>query len=188
MPTAQSERKPARRARAPAPAQAHAAQAQATLHPGREDCRAALDRVMASTPFEAAPRLSAFLRFVVEAALDGHGHTVKAYTVAVQAFGRSADFDPATDAIVRVEARRLRAALDRYYVGAGDEDPLLITIPRGSYVPQFHWRAAPDREARGGTNSRTAVLVAECRARVEALKLTMAALQTTLGRMRVIQR
>ena len=100
---------------------------------------AALDRILSSDVFRGAPQLSAFLSFIVERALDGRSSELKGYTVAVEAFGRSPDFDPQTDPIVRVEAGRLRKALSQYYLGDGIGDPIRITIPVGAYVPAFEF-------------------------------------------------
>jgi hypothetical protein len=110
------------------------------LPPSPNAARAALRRLTGSAPFKGAPQLSAFLRYVVETVLDGHAGSIKAYTVAIEALGRPHSFDPTADAIVRVEAGRLRHALARYYDGDGADDPVLIDLPRGSYVPEFHWR------------------------------------------------
>lgn len=65
---------------------------------------------------------------------------LKAYTVATEVLGRNADFDPQTDPIVRVEATRLRRALDRYYLAEGRDDPVRITMPRGGYSIVIHGR------------------------------------------------
>lgn len=99
--------------------------------------RAGLARVLASDAFRAAPQLSAFLGFIVERAIMGRAAELKGYTIAVEAFGRSTDFDPQTDPIVRVEAGRLRRALAQYYAGDGAADPVRITMPVGGYVPAF---------------------------------------------------
>ena len=47
------------------------------------------------------------------------------------------EFDPQVDPIVRVEAGRLRRALEHYYLTAGKNDPVRIEIPKGGYVPTF---------------------------------------------------
>jgi adenylate cyclase len=107
---------------------------------GAEEIREACTRVVASPAFRASPQLSAFLRFVVEATLSGQSERIKGYTIAVEALGRDADFDPQTDPIVRVEAGRLRRALERYYGETGVDDPVAIELPRGSYVPVFNRR------------------------------------------------
>jgi hypothetical protein len=107
---------------------------------GHEDVRAALRRVIASPPVRNAPRLAAFLCYVVERTLAGHGGRIKGYTIGVEALGRRPDFDPQSNPIVRVEAGRLRAALARYYNDAGRHDGVVIEIERGGYVPQFRYR------------------------------------------------
>jgi hypothetical protein len=113
--------------------------------PEPEDCRAALARVLASPLFQGSPKLAAFLRFVVEEKLAGQSERIKGYTIGIEALGRGQNFDPQADPIVRVEAGRLRRTLDAYYVGAGIDDPMVITLPVGSYVPIFALRksAAP---------------------------------------------
>jgi hypothetical protein len=117
---------------------------QRSIEPARDpDAREIADqlaRIMASAALRGAPRLSAFLRFVVEMTLAGRGDRIKGYTIAVGALGRAADFDPQCNAIVRVEAGRLRRALARFYAGEGRDEPVLIELPRGGYVPNFRRR------------------------------------------------
>ena len=96
-----------------------------------------LGRVLASEPFVASPMLAAFLRFVVEETLAGRGDRLKAYTIAVGALGRSDDFDPNDNPLVRVQARRLRQALERWYLTDGRSAALMIELPLGTYVPSF---------------------------------------------------
>jgi len=110
--------------------------------PTAEEIRRELTRMVDSVTFRGAPRLTRFLTFVVEATLAGKADGIKAYTIAVDALGRGSDFDPQTDAIVRVQAGRLRSALARYYAASGCDDPLAIDLPRGTYVPTFRRRGA----------------------------------------------
>ena len=78
-----------------------------------------------------------------------HTEYLKGYTIATEALGRDDNFDPQIDPIVRVEAGRLRYALEHYYSNGGAGDPVVIELPRGSYVPTFHRnRNAPGRLAR----------------------------------------
>ena len=102
--------------------------------------RGALARVVASEPFRNAPRLVSFLSFIVDKTIAGEAGGLKGYTIATQALGRRDDFDPQADPIVRVEAGRLRRALQAYYEGEGAEDPLRIVVPVGSYVPLLEER------------------------------------------------
>ncbi|WP_046867943.1 tetratricopeptide repeat protein [Microvirga massiliensis] len=106
-------------------------------HPSPTEIRSALQRVTLSEAFRNTPQLVSFLTFVVERSLAGEAQEIKGYTIATRALGRPPDFDPQTDPIVRVEAGRLRRALDLYYAGSGKGDPVRIRIPRGSYVPRF---------------------------------------------------
>lgn len=108
--------------------------------PSPRDIHAALDRICASRTFKASPRLTSFLRFVVEVTLSGRGDRLKGYTVGVEALGRGDNFNPQIDPIVRVEAIRLRAALASYYSGPGVRDPVVIEMPRGHYVTLFRRR------------------------------------------------
>lgn len=96
-----------------------------------------LQRVMKSPEFPATQQQRNFLRFVVTETLEGRADEIKAYTVATRVFGRSADFNQAVDPIVSIQANKLRRALERYYLVAGQLDPIHITIPKGTYVPAF---------------------------------------------------
>ena len=109
--------------------------AQASNQPTDPEIRVALARLGAK--LKGAPRLQAFLRLIVERTLAGEGDRLKAYTIAVEALGRGANFDPQADPIVRVEAARLRRALAAYYAGEGADDPVVIGLPRGHYAPAF---------------------------------------------------
>ena len=108
--------------------------------PDTVDIRAALDRVTGSAEFRASLQLVAFLRFIVETSLSGGADRLKAYTIGTEALGRGSDFDPQGDPIVRVEAQRLRRTLSAYYAGGGADDPIIIDVPRGGYVPSFRHR------------------------------------------------
>jgi hypothetical protein len=115
--------------------------------PKAADIRAALGRIVASSCLNKSPQLAHFLTFVVDETLAGRGDRIKAYNVAADALGRDADFDPQNDPIVRVEAGRLRRALDHYYTNGGAGDPVVIDLPRGHYVPVF--RANKTRRGAG---------------------------------------
>jgi TolB-like protein len=108
-----------------------------------DDCRLQLDRILKSDDFEATVRERRFLSHVIEETLAGRGSRIKAYSIAVEAFGRDASFDPQNDPIVRIMAGALRRSLERYYLTAGHSDPIVITIPKGSYVPTFLPRPSP---------------------------------------------
>ena len=121
-------------------AMAEAIDSASELAPAPDEIRAALDHILFSEVFRRSPQLGAFLRFVTEEVLHGKGDRIKAYTIGVEVLRRDANFDPQIDPIVRVEATRLRRAIERYYAGPGQDDAIIIDLPRGSYVPTFRHR------------------------------------------------
>jgi len=94
--------------------------------PHADDVRAQVARMTKSHVFANSPQLSAFLLFVVEALLRGKSERLKGYTIGVEVLRRDASFDPQLDPIVRVEATRLRRAIERYYAGPGAGDAVMI--------------------------------------------------------------
>ena len=106
--------------------------------PTPEAIRAALERILQSDDFRGSDKQRQFLSFVVKETLAGRALQLKGYTIAVAVYGRTETFDPQIDPIVRVEAGRLRRAVEHYYLTAGKTDPVRIKIPKGSYKPTFH--------------------------------------------------
>jgi serine/threonine-protein kinase len=94
-----------------------------------------LDKILTSSTFIRSKRLGRFLRFTVEQCLDGRQNSLKEYLVGVEVFNKLESFDPRIDSIVRVEARRLRSKLERYYQTEGKDDGVIIQFRKGSYVP-----------------------------------------------------
>lgn len=101
------------------------------------EIRAQLDRILHHSEFHATDKMRAFLRFVVEETLAGRAKHIKGFTIATEVYGRGADFDAAHDPVVRIQAGRLRRAMERYYLVTGGQDLIRIEIPTGSYVPKF---------------------------------------------------
>ena len=102
-----------------------------------EQVHTELHRIMDSAHFDASERNRRFLGYVVEETLMGRGERIKAYTIATMVFGRDDGFDPTLDPVVRMEARRLRRSLERFYLFEGEEGAIRIALPKGGYVPQF---------------------------------------------------
>ena len=102
-----------------------------------EDVRAQLQRVLSSKAFQSARRAGDILRFVVEETLAGRGARLKEYAIGAEALGRGKAFDPKSDPIARVEASRLRARLNLYNATEGAGDAVVITVPKGRYLPEF---------------------------------------------------
>jgi TolB-like protein/Flp pilus assembly protein TadD len=101
------------------------------------EIQSVLERVCQSRPFMRSKQLQRLIRFIVEETRAGRGARLKEYVLGVEVFGRPADFDPRIDSIVRVEARRLRAALHAYYSEEGRSDAVVIDLAKGSYAPTF---------------------------------------------------
>lgn len=99
-----------------------------------------LAKVLSSALFRGSNRSSKLLRFLVEQTLNGQQSRLKEYAVGTAALGRARSFDPRTDPIVRTEASRLRSRLDNYYRTEGQDDLLVIVLPKGRYVPRFECR------------------------------------------------
>ena len=103
----------------------------------KEDVFAQLRRILDSPQISRSVVLTDFLTFVVKETLAGRHEGLKEYTIGVQALRKEQDFNPQVDSIVRIHAGRLRRALKEYYYEEGKEDPIVISIPKGSYAPNF---------------------------------------------------
>jgi adenylate cyclase len=121
-----------------------------------DEVRTQLERVLESRGFRGSARLQRFLRLAVERTLAGETDLLKEYSVGRDAFDRGADYDPRSDSIVRVEAQRLRRKLREYYRGSGAEDPIVIHLVPGSYVPEFKRVPSPLADILGETSVSTA--------------------------------
>lgn len=96
-----------------------------------------LERLVSSPGFSGSEKLCTFLRFIVAQSLAGRTEQIKESVIGTEVYGRKPGYDTKTDAIVRVEAGRLRARLKLYYEGPGRSETLRIDLPKGTYVPVF---------------------------------------------------
>ena len=99
--------------------------------------RAELETVLVSGVLGRANNLVRLLTFVCQKYFEGAHDEIKEYSIAVQVLGRSVDFDPQVDTIVRVTAHGLRKRLEEYYRTAGAKHQVRICLPPGHYVPKF---------------------------------------------------
>jgi hypothetical protein len=99
-----------------------------------------LNRILASKTFSQVDRLKRFASFIVQEAVANRGGDLKEYVIGIQVFGKESSFDPRTDPIVRVQARRLRARLAKYYSEEGQADEVIVDLPKGGYAPLFRRR------------------------------------------------
>ena len=107
--------------------------------------REAASLIVASPPFSRSPQLKRFLTFLVQETLAGRDTRLKEYVIGVEVFDRPDCYDPRVDALVRVEARRLRQALESYYAADGRHAPLVVELPRGGYRLSFRLNGVSTR-------------------------------------------
>jgi hypothetical protein len=104
---------------------------------------AQLERMLANPHFSNSRRFPSFLRYIVNATINGQADLLKERTLGIEIFGKDPDYDTAVEPIVRVTAAEIRKRIAQYYQDSGHVDELRISLPPGSYVPQFHPPATP---------------------------------------------
>ena len=108
--------------------------------PTHADILEQLDRIRSSSEFDVPERARQFFAYVVGETVGGRANRIKAYSIAVEVYGRSCSFDPQIDPVVRIQAGLIRRGLEHYYLVAGQNDPIVVTMPKGGYVPVFSRR------------------------------------------------
>lgn len=111
----------------------------------REQYLLQVEKLANSHVLHSSESLCKLLRYLAKHALDHPGQPIKEYQIATEVFGRSQDFDPQLDSMVRVQAGRLRAKLSEYYSSNGAEDIIAVELPKGTYILAFHHRVPPAR-------------------------------------------
>jgi hypothetical protein len=122
--------------------------------PASEECWALLERIGASPGLRRAPRLREFLDYVARRSLRDGCNQIHEQEIGIAVFGRTADYDTSVDNIVRASATELRKRIETYFESEGSHEPLIVEIPRGSYIPVFRHRPAvvePIRLGSAGT-------------------------------------
>ena len=110
----------------------------------RRAIEAQLERLLANPYFSHSRRFPSFLRYIVNATVNGQADLLKERTLGIEIFAKSAAYDPALDPIVRVTAAEIRKRIAQYYQDPGHENELRVSLPPGSYVPPgCHYQAAP---------------------------------------------
>ncbi len=106
-----------------------------------------LEAILASYHFRGSKRYPTMLRYVVQAALDGHAGDLKERTLGVEVFGRDPGYDTSADPVVRFSASEVRKRIAQYYHENGSQSGLQIEMPLGSYAPEFLIRGPESAEA-----------------------------------------
>jgi hypothetical protein len=102
-----------------------------------EEKRAEVDRILQSHVFRSSEALRRLLRFLADKSLSGEADQLKEYTVGIDAFGKSHDYDPRQDSVVRIQVGRLRQKLSEYYLTDGKDDPIIVELPKGGFKLKF---------------------------------------------------
>ena len=99
-----------------------------------------VERLATSSALHGSESLCKLLRYLAKHSLDHSGTPLKEYQIATEVFGRRSDFDPQSDSAIRVQAGRLRGKLAEYYASEGADDHVVVELPKGAYMLQFHHR------------------------------------------------
>jgi hypothetical protein len=102
--------------------------------------REALADVLLGAPFRNTRQCQSFLKYIVEHTLAGENDLLRERVIGTEVFGRSPDYEPADDPVVRVRAAEVRKRLAQYYQNGADS-PVQIDMPLGSYRAVFQWKA-----------------------------------------------
>jgi TolB-like protein len=126
-----------------------------------EMVRDELRRILSSGNFTTSDRNRRFLEYVIEETLAGRAARLKAYNIATTVFGRPDSFDPQMDPVVRMEAGRLRRALERFYLlDPNAVGTIRLAMPKGGYVPEFRPTAAHEEKEQLVSSGPPSILVA----------------------------
>jgi hypothetical protein len=110
------------------------------ISPSGKELLAQVEKILASRSFSGSETVRLLLRYLITHAVEAPGQMPKEHEIAVTLLGRSTDFDPKLDPVVRVQASRLRSKLAEYYVAEGAADPVFVEVPKGSYCLHATYR------------------------------------------------
>jgi TolB-like protein len=105
-----------------------------------------VERICHSSEFRTKALMQKFLTYLVDESLEGRSDQIKGYSIAIDVFNQGEKFDPDQNALVRINAGRLRRLLKVYYLEEGVNDPIYIDIPKGQYVPRINIKKNEDNE------------------------------------------
>lgn len=98
----------------------------------------ALSEILQSTPFRSTKQIQKLLQFIVWETLAGRADTLKERNIGATIFDRPPDYDTNSDPTVRLRVAELRKRLAVYY-RAMPAEPVLISVPSGSFRAVFEW-------------------------------------------------
>jgi hypothetical protein len=99
-----------------------------------------LQRVLSSRTFAKSARLTKFLEFICLRTIEGRSRELNEQQIGIHVFSRSPSYSASDDSIVRTQARLLRLRLEEYFEHECPNSEMVISIPKGGYVPIFEAR------------------------------------------------
>ncbi|HYY73027.1 MAG TPA: hypothetical protein VE778_05490 [Candidatus Bathyarchaeia archaeon] len=96
-----------------------------------------VQRIVSSPPFQKSTRLRDLLEYITERTIHGHAHELTEQHIGNTLFQKPSGYSSLEDSSVRVHARQLRLKLHEYFDEEGRNEPLIVSIPKGSYTPLF---------------------------------------------------
>ncbi len=120
-----------------------------------------IERLTKSHSLRGSESLRKLLEYLAKQAVEHPDAALKEYQIATEVYGRQANFDPQSDSTIRVQAGRLRMKLAEYYASEGANDPIVVSIPKGSYHLVFETKLAPVAPEASPSPNETVVPAAE---------------------------
>jgi hypothetical protein len=96
-----------------------------------------VQRIVSSPPFQKSTRLRELLEYITEQTIHGHSHELTEQHIGNTLFHKPSGYSSLEDSSVRVHARQLRLKLHEYFDEEGRNEPVVLSIPKGSYTPIF---------------------------------------------------
>ena len=96
-----------------------------------------VQKIVSSPPFQKSTRLRELLEYITERTIHGHSQELTEQHIGNTLFHKPSGYSSLEDSSVRVHARQLRLKLHEYFDEEGRNEPLILSIPKGSYTPIF---------------------------------------------------
>ncbi|PWQ94273.1 tetratricopeptide repeat protein [Leucothrix arctica] len=94
-------------------------------------------QLLESHGFRSKPQMQRLLKYLIKHSYDNNETALQQKEIAIECLGRTSDFIPSQDPIVRIEAVRLRKLLDAFYEDSQQTLPYRMSLPKGSYRIRF---------------------------------------------------
>jgi hypothetical protein len=94
--------------------------------------------------------LREFLRYIADCAIKEAPESATEQQIGVHVFNRQPGYNSSEDSIVRTHARLLRQKLAEYFSTEGADEPTIIEVPKGHYLPIFRARTSESPTSRPG--------------------------------------